>query len=100
MPVTVVWELDTVAILDDYREFCEGTLPANESFTIVEIPESGADGCATCSIDRERELLDVLIPRTRQNRIALFRMPTPYLIGVWFTDLERECIGPLGADDP
>lgn len=98
MPVTVVWELDTVAILDDYRESCKATLPANESFTIVEIPEEGADGCATCSVDRERELLDVLIPRKRQNWIAFFRMPTPYVIGVRFTTLAHHCVGPLDEE--
>jgi hypothetical protein len=97
--VTVVWELDTVAILDDYRESCEATLPANESFTIIEIPESGDGGCAACSLDRERELLDVMIPRRRQNGIAFFRLPTPYVVSVRFAAVAHHCVGPLAADD-
>lgn len=93
----MIWERDTAAILEDYRETCDATLPVGESFTILDVVDGVAEGQAICSLDRERELLDALIPRDRQNKIAFFRLPTPYVIAVPFTALAEECIGPLAA---
>ncbi len=90
VPVTVWWELDTVAVLRDYDESCLAELPAGEYFEVVYVEETVLKS-VRCKLDHESELLDVLIPRKRQNHILWFRSPTPYDIEIKLDDLERCC---------
>jgi hypothetical protein len=89
-PVVVWRELDTLAILDDYSEMHAAVLPAGESFTVMEVV-AGDRKSALCELDRERELLDLFVPRTLQNRILCIRLPTPYRIEITLDDLGGKC---------
>ncbi len=94
IPIRVWWERDTVAILDDYSEWCHSELPAGESFEILDVEDSVRKS-ATCRVERESELRDLLIPRKRQNRILCFRLPTPYFIEIKLDQFGPYCEGPL-----
>ena len=93
-PLSVIcrWWYDTVAILDDYSDGCEATLPAGESFTVEEVSESAPDRLL-CRLDRERELKPQLIPKGRQVRAFLFCTPTPYRVELTSRQIEEGCEG-------
>ena len=91
VPVTVWWELDTVAILDDYSESCVGELPVGE---VIEV-EDVQDNRIFCRAERERSLRDKLIPRKRQNRLLWFRLPTPYAVEIQRKEFGSRIEGPL-----
>lgn len=91
IPVIVWWEIDTVAILEDYSECCDGELSAGELFTVRQVAVTDGATRIACELARERELLDSLIPRKRQNHLLLKRLPTPYYVEIRATDLEESC---------
>ena len=96
LSVTCWWELDTVAILDDYSECCEAALPVGESFTVIEIAESDPSQ-VLCKLDREKGLKNQLIPRKRQNRLWIIPLPTPYGVEIARTDINNRCEQLSGA---
>ena len=96
-PLSVIcrWWYDTVAILDDYSDACEATLPAGEAFTVEQVSESDPDWLL-CRLDRARELKPQLIPKGRQVRATLFCASTPYRVESTSQQIEEDCerIGP------
>jgi hypothetical protein len=92
LPISVVvrWELDTVAILDDYSESLNAELPAGETLDVVEIADAPHNS-TLCNLDRERELIDLFVPRDRQNRFLGLRLPTPYRVEIKLDDLVTRC---------
>src|ERR1035437_5475860 len=88
--VQCIWWYDTAAILADYSDACEATLPAGEPFTIREVGEGPVEGRVLCDLDRAEVLKEHLIPKGRQIK-NLWCRPTPYCIEMSESDLNSKC---------
>ena len=90
LQVTCLWYLDTVAILEDYTESCESTLPAGEELEVFHVMQDESEP-VQCSVPNHKSLLRRMIPWNRRNRILCLPLPTPFDVLVSLEDLQKNC---------
>ena len=90
LSVECLWCLDTIAILDDYSEFCRSTLPAGEELVVYVIPDDESLS-VQCRLPNHKAMLKQMIPKKRRNRILWFELPTPFDVLVSRGDLVEKC---------
>jgi hypothetical protein len=90
IPVVCVWWYDTVAILADYSDTCEATLPAGKSFTVREVGAGPKEGRVLCELHGAEDLKARLIPEGRQIR-SFWCKPTEYCVELSAADFASKC---------